>query len=115
MTAGGFFLTKKVGTWHQVQRECAKRGGYLAVPYNQFENREARKLGGGHLWLGFTDGGAEGKWRFANGKKPCYTNWAPGEPNNYKNEDCAEMYNNGLWNDLKCNQRRRGLCRLKSC
>lgn len=38
--------------------------------------------------------------------------WAPGEPNNYNNnEDCTVQYSNGRWNDANCANRYRFACR----
>jgi len=38
--------------------------------------------------------------------------WAPGEPNNYgNNEDCAMQYSSGRWNDANCANRYRFACR----
>lgn len=37
--------------------------------------------------------------------------WDGGEPNNWNNEDCAEMWGNGRWNDAACGNVRRYACR----
>eukprot|EP00994_Dinema_validum_P006422 NODE_4763_length_450_cov_2024.900249_g4098_i1.p2 GENE.NODE_4763_length_450_cov_2024.900249_g4098_i1~~NODE_4763_length_450_cov_2024.900249_g4098_i1.p2 ORF type:complete len:137 (-),score=31.69 NODE_4763_length_450_cov_2024.900249_g4098_i1:38-397(-) len=113
----GLFVTPARGSWGQCKAMCASRGARLATPYSQKENRIVQGMtkGKGHLWMGFNDRGSEGKWRGVAGGKRCYTNWAPGEPNNWRNEDCAEIYPNGLWNDLACKNKRFGLCRLKKC
>ena len=44
---------------------------------------------------------------WADGTRVTYTNWNPGEPNNYQpigGEDCAEVNwgANGKWNDIQC-------------
>ena len=55
------------------------------------------------LWLGFNDSTTEGAWVWQSGAAVSYTNWASGEPNDSRGEDCAEMYsNNGQWNDTDC-------------
>ena len=56
-------------------------------------------------WLGGSDAANEGDWRWtADGSNDpfTYTNWAPGEPNNFFNEDYLYMYGaTGRWNDAK--------------
>jgi hypothetical protein len=63
----------------------------------------ACKLGGGTAWLGI-ERNASNYWVTSTGAKPAYTNWAPGEPNNYGGvENVATILGNGQWNDLSCN------------
>jgi len=59
-------------------------------------------------WLGgFQPTGSPepaGGWQWITGEPWAYTNWRPGEPNNFGNiEDSVEMFSsgqNGKWNDL---------------
>ena len=57
------------------------------------------------LWIGLTDTGSEGTFRWLNGEPVTYTNWAPGEPNDFEGgEDHVGMYYpghsaQGRWND----------------
>ncbi len=37
--------------------------------------------------------------------------WDVNEPNDYNNEDCAEMWGNGRWNDAACTAARRFACK----
>ena len=44
-----------------------------------------------HFWMGLTDLRKQGAWRLeSTGRKPSYTNWAAGEPND-GGEDCAHL------------------------
>ena len=56
------------------------------------------------VWIGYTDEGTEGQWRWTGTGTPAsYTNWYPGEPKNIiGNEDCAAIYVHGQWNALPC-------------
>ena len=56
-------------------------------------------------WLGSNDIQQEGTWRFAStNQEMTYTNWRPGEPNNYKqSEDCLAVSNTLGWVDAPCN------------
>ena len=43
-----------------------------------------------------------------------YTNWAPGQPDNWANEDCGHLYSDGnsVWNDLPCDSRNGYICKM---
>ena len=63
--------------------------------------------------MGLTDLRKEGVWRLeSTGRKPSYTNWAAGEPNDAAGgEDCAHLRiepgtNIVAWNDHECNSKR---------
>ncbi|XP_041934432.1 macrophage mannose receptor 1-like [Alosa sapidissima] len=47
-------------------------------------------------------------WNWANGDPFVYKNWAPGEPN--FDEKCAELQENGLWNNRACDNKRTFFC-----
>ena len=68
------------------------------------------------MWFGYNDIRREGHWVWANPSGRCkrYTNWHRGEPNNWHNEDCAQMYRSGKWNDLRCNARLPYVCEFGS-
>lgn len=58
----------------------------------------------GVIWIGFNDEAVEGTFVWYDQSPVTYTNWAPGEPNNSGgNEDCTQIYPDGMWNDLNCN------------
>lgn len=59
---------------------------------------------GGVIWIGLNDEAVEGVFEWYDQSPVTFTNWAPGEPNNLGgNEDCVQIYPDGLWNDLPCN------------
>ena len=64
------------------------------------------------VWIGLSDRKSEGHWegvdprfRWTN-----YRNWNDGEPNGYTNENCAEMYYEGTWNDVACDHYNQFVC-----
>ena len=63
-------------------------------------------------WFGYNDIRREGHFEWVNPSARCkrYTNWHRGEPNNFFNEDCTQMYSSGQWNDLKCSNRLPSIC-----
>jgi len=54
----------------------------------------------GVIWIGFNDETTEGSFVWYDQSPVVYTNWAPGEPNNAGDEDCTQIYPDGMWNDL---------------
>lgn len=117
--------------WAEARRLAAQRSynglqGYLATITSA---DEAALLAGSYstkdnsksYWIGASDSDVEGEWRWKTGPEagqlfwrggPAgtavgFSNWAPGEPNDYKNqyrpagEDYGQLYgSSGLWNDV---------------
>ena len=96
------------------EKFCEEMGGHLAVINSQEENdfiydyigRKGYTL----VMFGYSDEKGEGKWKWVNGSKSKYTNWAEGQPNNGANnrsgisENYAEFSKhpaNGQWNDTE--------------
>lgn len=118
-------------TWNQA-RVAAKNleyggvQGYLANITSDDEDAFIRAHLSGNGWIGASDQGAEGDWKWMDGPEagtsfwsgagavnggqpvlgpgdvPMYSNWNHIEPNNSNNEDCAEYIINQGWNDLNC-------------
>lgn len=55
-------------------------------------------------WLGIQDPVTEGVYQWSDGTPWAYELWAPGEPDNTFEEDCAFMRitDQGGWNDHAC-------------
>lgn len=69
------------------------QGGHL-VTLNSWEEELWLKQTFGeneHFFIGFNDIEEEGNWVWTSGAQVTYTNWAPGEPNDYMGEDAAVM------------------------
>ena len=99
--------------WNDAATHCERSlQSRLAFIGNAKDNNEASSIcGGDNCWFGLNDVTKEGVFKFApKGESPGYTNWAPNEPNNLNNEDCVEIANNGVWNDLSCSRKRFYLC-----
>ena len=71
-------------TWHDARDHCASLGGHLATVTSSAEDQFVYNSVGasGGEWLGATDEGSEGDWRWVTGEPWNYTNWAPHEPTN---------------------------------
>jgi len=86
---GKFYLLSNAGTWTQAQAQAVSLGGNLVTVNDAAENEFLVNTFGGteRLWIGLTDEVTEGTFKWANGEAVTYTNWNPGEPNNFNNED----------------------------
>jgi len=104
-------VTEKM-TWNQAVAYAKKLGGHLVTISDQAENNFVTDLAkskgvGRTYYIGFTDLGSEGKWRWVTGQKITYTNWSGGEPNNHDGiEHCCEVgwHSKYGWNDSPCDQ-----------
>ncbi|XP_033107417.1 macrophage mannose receptor 1-like isoform X2 [Anneissia japonica] len=74
-----------------------------------------------YLWVGLHDTSNEGKFEWLDGTPYDFTNWAPGEPNDYgSGEDCVHLApwanSMGEWNDLACTGTAGYICQMpKTC
>lgn len=113
--------------WHMAKAQCEEMNSQLVEIETEEENavilKEALKMPGvKEVWIGLSDFGKTGKWRWSFGKQITYTNWNKGEPNSDK-ENCGGMYTNhpdhpsspGKWNDISCtnNVAVGAICELK--
>jgi len=94
-------------SWHEAKKRCEAAGGHLACVESKQENDFLTRIAKGRLcFLGGTDSGAEGDWRWINGKSLTFTNWGPNEPNNaHGGEHYVCIVSKGLWNDREAAHR----------
>ncbi len=112
---GHRYLLLEQSTWKAANEEAIQRGGYLAAIESESENAwlvaTFGNFGGTprHLWIGYTDEGTEGSFRWVNGQSSTFSRWAVSEPNNASGEHYAELLGGdglqssafvGQWNDL---------------
>ncbi|XP_072925645.1 uncharacterized protein [Hemitrygon akajei] len=100
-------------TWTEAQRHCASVDSHLVVINNAEEQDFLRRTLQNRHWIGLSDVASEGDWRWVDGTdySSSSTYWSEGEPNNEgEGEDCAEIFDNGEWNDLPCDNRRGWIC-----
>ncbi|XP_045182689.2 perlucin-like protein [Mercenaria mercenaria] len=108
--------------WINAQMICQGFGGNLAEVETEKENtfltNEVKRLKGNY-WLGGNDLSNEGEWQWWNSKEDfMYTNWLPGEPNNYRNgENCVDIRITGTgshqaigWWDDQCQKSKLYIC-----
>ncbi len=96
-----YYCSTNTANWANANQICESNGGYLACIGSQEENAYlANILTLQSAWIGLQDGDNDGQFTWSCGDDLDYTNWYPGQPNNYNgNQECVEMLNNGQWND----------------
>jgi uncharacterized protein (TIGR03437 family) len=91
-----------------LENEAVSLGGHLTSVNSQDEQDFIWNQWGGEeqaLCIGFTDEAEEGTFVWVSGEPVVYTNWSPGEPNNFMGiEHFTVMAGfqdpNGRWNDI---------------
>ncbi|XP_061109662.1 lactose-binding lectin l-2-like [Conger conger] len=100
-------------TWADAEMNCLLLGGNLASVWSEEDQKFQVKLQKQSgtvepFWIGLSDVHKEGTWFWSDGTAVYYTNWAPGEPNNFKEEDCVVTDEN--WNDIACERKFPSIC-----
>lgn len=115
-TYGGhtYLVCGDTSTWSTARDWCSARGYRLvsigSAAENTFVTAQIVAAGLGSTWTGANDRSTETRWVWTSGEGWSYTNWNSGEPNNYFNEDCGELYSSGGWNDEDCGSTRPRVC-----
>jgi len=107
-------------TWAQAKARCEQDKATLVFDDSKETHAYIGKLFPKRQWLGATDAGKEGEWKWLNGEKikPVELRFAGVEPNNYKVENClagnwwrkqgaVEEY---PWNDYSCENKHEFIC-----
>ncbi|MEO0868154.1 MAG: lectin-like protein, partial [Cyanobacteria bacterium J06642_11] len=109
------YLLSEAATWSEAQAEAQSFGGNLVTINDGVEQTLLAGLfAGQNLWIGYSDAGVEGTFQWADGDNSTYTNWGPGAPNNFRNEDFAILTSNGNWNDVAGTGNARGIIEIKN-
>ena len=102
-----FFKAKY--SWNEADKKCKQMHGMLVSIKDKATHQFLLKLSKGKcFWAGGSDAVSEGEWLWRDGTKIIYSDWAEGEPDNWKGgEDClvigwpGDRYKNGKWADTK--------------
>ena len=88
-------------SWKDAKRCCEEMGGYLACVGSASENRFIAKLclGNKYIYLGGTDEGSTGRWRWVNGEPFRFTAWGKGIPNGAGTQHYLSMSRADVWDD----------------
>ncbi|KAM8830443.1 galactose-specific lectin nattectin-like [Synchiropus picturatus] len=98
---------------------CISKGGNLVTVRTKAELDQIREylrsLTGKDtkIWTGGHDGVKEGVWMWTDGSKFGSPPWAPGQPDNWKNnEHCMELNFRRALNDFPCHVKRTYICSM---
>jgi len=111
-TNGGSYRRVDARSWRAAQREAAKHGAGLVSIGRAAEQEWLVNTFGGdeNFWIGLTDADTEGGWRWVDGPRATYTNWADAEPNNMYDQGEHPAVMNwrapGKWNDMSASSGR---------
>ncbi|CAL8293593.1 unnamed protein product [Lota lota] len=112
-----YFLSKDMQSFDDAEAICVKKSGSLLVLEDMEEQKWLREkmIGKGYFWMGLSDRLEENVWHWLDGKRPSFTMWKQGQPDNWsygheEGEDCAGILNDGLWNDFYCEDLMNYIC-----
>jgi len=119
LTVGGrdsYCVNLTLRSFADAKKACIADGGSLAVLRTKEENDALRdamaaRVPGERMWIGLGDAADEGVWKWTSGAPLTYEAWRSGEPNDFQDEDCVELYLDGwTWNDFDCSAAKPFLC-----
>ncbi len=96
-----YYCSDGKATWDQAMAAASSMGGYLAVINDPAENAFlANFLETQRAYIGLSDAGSEGNFRWMNGETSSYRNWHKLQPNNKnRSQHYTQLLPDGTWND----------------
>ncbi|KAF7686731.1 CD209 antigen-like protein C [Silurus meridionalis] len=112
-----YYISTEKKNWTESRVDCRGRRADLVI-INSLEEQEflLKHLGRNRAWLGLSDRDTEGEWKWVDGTPLTTAYWREGEPNNERDEDCAEIWgisNRKGWNDMPCWHKQLWVCEKK--
>lgn len=111
----------EAASWENAQLSCEIAGGHLVTIGSDAEQAIAWDLAmdvGMPVWIGATDAGSEGSWRWSTGE-PFASRWASSpiaQPDNAgAGQHCAHLWPeaSGLWADAACESMFPAVCEIE--
>jgi len=91
---GHHYVLTRPMDWTRAEARAVALGGHLVTVNDREEELWLREQFGTQerFWLGFSDLAVEGNWEWTSGEPATYSNWASGQPDDYRGiEDAAVM------------------------
>ena len=89
--------------WSDAESHCKSLKGHLAS-FSSEEQQAAvvsKTVDNYRYWIGFSDSEEERKWKWSDGSSFFWLNWANGQPNGHRDENCV-LLKDGRWWDRQC-------------
>ena len=97
-----YYMSKAPVRWQEGEDYAVSIGGHL-VSINSSEEESFLKSNFARGWIGLTDEGSEGNWRWTDGSPVTYTNWGSGQPDNTRGiQHYGQVWDgSGRWDDAE--------------
>ncbi|XP_063066766.1 macrophage mannose receptor 1, partial [Engraulis encrasicolus] len=112
-----YFFSSTTLSWNEARTDCDTKNANLMSITNWHERTWLRtQVDGKIYWMGLNDIAEEGVWEWTDGTPwdHMIANWRPNQPDNWNDEDCAQVDSNGQWNDEDCGVKRRYICKREN-
>ena len=121
-----YYLSMMPSNWTCAEEYCRSGGAHLASvtsdATNEFILSELSKKGCTTLWIGGTDKGEKGSWRWTDCSPWEFTYWQRDQPSDHEGQDCLRYSSTTVlgpskfkWNDWTCSDKYHFLCSQKLC
>ncbi|XP_026232134.1 CD209 antigen-like protein E [Anabas testudineus] len=111
-----YVLSTESGSWTIGREDCRTRGADLVVIDSDTEQTFVSKFTNVDTWIGLSDRGNEGSWKWVDETPLILNNWRKNQPDNgggsssTGDEDCAHIRSDSEWNDLPCEKSLQWIC-----
>ncbi|XP_065453460.1 C-type lectin domain family 4 member F-like [Chrysemys picta bellii] len=118
-----YYFSKRKQSWDEAEKFCVSWNLHLTSVSSQAEQEFlSNETKGEDHWIGLTDLGTEGRWRWVDGTEYRADTssgfWEENQPDNWHQgtggrEDCVQIRPRKLntWNDANCTQLSRWICK----
>ncbi|XP_075787235.1 C-type lectin domain family 4 member K-like isoform X2 [Pelodiscus sinensis] len=118
-----YYFSQEEKSWLEAQQFCVSQGSYLTSVLSPEEQKFlSNETDGQSYWIGLTDQGTEGRWRWVDGSEyradASSGFWEHPQPDNWHQgiggrEDCVEIRTEmqTSWNDANCSLPARWICK----
>ncbi|XP_063953416.1 macrophage mannose receptor 1-like isoform X1 [Lytechinus pictus] len=114
--SGGLTSSDKRLGWNDANSYCMQRGGYLVSLHSTNENNFLQSMltryTDSNDWIGLRTYSGSGFYEWSDESPLDFQSWNVNEPNDANGEEeCAEFYQDGSWNDLNCGDKLSFVCK----
>lgn len=103
--------------WHEAREKCEEVGGHLIIINSNIENMLLSVRCADSTWIGLSDEKTEGKFQWADGTWPGFTNWGKNQPDDLaastgypQDYACFKKSTDWQWDDWASSSRAYFIC-----